>query len=204
MEELKDDRAGKGIDVVGESSIDPAVCKFTVNREVYPGHSAYFGNRDAANHSLLAQRIFEIAAVKSVLITGSETTVIKSGIDPWPVIGKEIAQRIRGRLLSNDPAVSRHYGSQIPSEPEIRQKVQNLLDEEINPSLGMHGGWVELLHVRENAVYLRMGGGCKGCASAKITLKMGVERVIRGRMPEVGEILDDTDEPFGQNLSCRF
>ena len=63
----------------------------------------------------------------------------------------------------------------------------------------MHGGWVELIDVRKNAVYLKLGGGCQGCQSANMTLKMGIERVIRERIPEVGEILDTTDHAAGRN-----
>ena len=87
----------------------------------------------------------------------------------------------------------------MPPEAEIRAKVQNLLETEINPALGNHGGFVELIDVRRNSVYLKLGGGCQGCGSAKMTLKMGIERVIRERIPEVGEVLDTTDHAAGRN-----
>jgi len=87
----------------------------------------------------------------------------------------------------------------MPSESEIRQKVQDLLENEINPALGTHGGFVELIDVRKNSVYLKLGGGCQGCGSARMTLKFGIERVIRERIPEVGEILDTTDHAAGHN-----
>jgi Fe/S biogenesis protein NfuA len=53
--------------------------------------------------------------------------------------------------------------------------------------------------VKKNSVYLKLGGGCQGCGSAHMTLKMGVERVIREQIPEVGEILDATDHAAGHN-----
>jgi Fe-S cluster biogenesis protein NfuA len=199
MEELKEKGVDKEIGIVGEPTINPAACKFTVDRPVYPGGSAYFGNREAASLSLLAQRIFKIPEVENILIADNQITVTKSGMDPWPVVGKKIGEKIREHIRSNDPAVSDQYTDAMPGESEIRQKVQDLLEKEINPSLGMHGGWVELVDVRKNAVYLRMGGGCQGCASAKMTLKMGIERVIRERIPEVGEILDATDHAAGRN-----
>jgi Fe-S cluster biogenesis protein NfuA len=166
---------------------------------VYPGGSAYFGNREAARESALAQRIFEIAEVENILIADNQITVTKSGFDAWPLIGKQIGAKIREHIQSGEPAVSEQYDTAMPPEAEIRVKVQNLLDGEINPALGMHGGWVELIDVRKNSVYLKLGGGCQGCGSAKLTMKMGVERVIRERIPEVGEILDTTDHAAGRN-----
>ena len=189
----------KEIAITGEPTANPATCKFTVNRPVYPGGSAYFGNREASNLSPLAQRIFEIPEVDNVLIAENLITVTKSGIDPWPVIGKQIGAKIREHIHSNEPAVSDQYSSSMLPEAELRKKVQNLLENEINPALGAHGGWVELIDVKQNAVYLKLGGGCQGCQSASMTMKMGIEKVIREKIPEVGEILDTTDHAAGRN-----
>ena len=189
----------KEIAIVGEPTINPATCKFTVDRPVYPDGSAYFGNRESALHSPLAQKIFEIPEVENVLIAENQVTVTKSGFDPWPVIGKRIGAKIREHIYSNAPAVGAEFASTMLPESEIRKKVQNLLEREINPALGMHGGWVELIDVRKNAVYLRLGGGCQGCGSANMTLKMGIEKAIREQIPEVGEILDTTDHAAGRN-----
>lgn len=189
----------KEIAITGEPTVNTAACKFTVDRPVYPGGSAYFGNREAADLSPLAKRIFEIPEVENVLIAEDQITVTKSGIDPWPVIGKKIGTKIREHIQSSDPAVSDQYNSSMMPEADLRQKVQNLLENEINPALGAHGGWVELIDVKKNAVYLKLGGGCQGCQSASMTLKMGIEKVIREKIPEVGEILDTTDHAAGRN-----
>jgi NFU1 iron-sulfur cluster scaffold homolog, mitochondrial len=187
------------ISIIGEPTINPATCKFTVDRPVYAGGSAYFRNRESASVSLLAQKIFEIPDVENVLIAENQITVTKAGFDPWPVIGKQVGAKIREHIRSNNPAVSPQYDSTIPSEGEIREKVQTLLDKEVNPALGMHGGYVELIDVKKNSVFLKLGGGCQGCGSANVTLKMGIERVIREQVPEVGEILDTTDHAAGRN-----
>jgi Fe-S cluster biogenesis protein NfuA len=166
---------------------------------VYPGGSAYFGNREAAKYSPLARRIFEIPDVENILVAENQVTATKSGFDPWPVVGKRIGTKIREHIRSNEPAVTAEFDTAMPPESEIRRKVQDLLEREINPALGMHGGWVELIDVRRNAVYLKLGGGCQGCGSANMTLKMGIEKAIREQIPEVGEILDTTDHAAGRN-----
>lgn len=187
------------ISIIGEPTLNPATCKFTVDRPVYSGGAAYFKDRESAVHAPLAQRIFEISEVETLLIAENQVTVTKSGTDPWPVVGKRIGAKIREHIRSNDPAVSDRYLSAAPAESEIRNRVQDLLEKEINPALGMHGGWVELVDVKKNSVYLRLGGGCQGCGSAHMTLKMGIEKVIREQIPEVGEILDATDHAAGNN-----
>ncbi|MBM3790079.1 MAG: NifU family protein, partial [Acidobacteria bacterium] len=152
-----------------------------------------------AKVSPLATRIFEVADVVSVVIAENQVTVTKGGMDPWPVVGKQIGAKIREHIRSGDNAVSEEYVQGLPSEDEIRTKVQNLFDREINPALGMHGGWVELIDVKKNSIYLRLGGGCQGCGSANVTLKQGIERSVREQIPEVGEIMDTTDHAAGRN-----
>jgi Fe/S biogenesis protein NfuA len=82
---------------------------------------------------------------------------------------------------------------------ELRGKVQELIDTMINPAIAGHGGFVDLVDVQDNRVYLQMGGGCQGCGAADVTLKSGIERLIKDELPEVTEVLDTTDHASGTN-----
>jgi Fe/S biogenesis protein NfuA len=82
---------------------------------------------------------------------------------------------------------------------ELKTKVQELIETMINPAVAGHGGFVELIDVQDNRVYLQMGGGCQGCGAADITLKSGIERLIKEEIPEVVEVLDTTDHAAGSN-----
>jgi Fe/S biogenesis protein NfuA len=82
---------------------------------------------------------------------------------------------------------------------ELKTKVQELIDTMINPAVAGHGGFVELIDVQDNRVYLQMGGGCQGCGAADVTLKSGIERLIKDELPEVTEVLDTTDHGAGNN-----
>ena len=84
-------------------------------------------------------------------------------------------------------------------EGKLKEKVQQLLDASINPAVAAHGGMVSLIDVKDNVVYIQMGGGCQGCGAADITLKAGIERMIREEIPEVAEVLDTTDHAAGKN-----
>jgi Fe/S biogenesis protein NfuA len=81
--------------------------------------------------------------------------------------------------------------------PDLRARVQDLIDTMINPAVAGHGGFVELVDIQEYRVYLTMGGGCQGCGAADVTLKAGIERLIKEEIPEVIEVLDATDHSAG-------
>jgi Fe/S biogenesis protein NfuA len=82
---------------------------------------------------------------------------------------------------------------------DLKTRVQELIDTMINPAVAGHGGWVDLVDVKDTTVYLQMGGGCQGCGAADITLKAGIERLIKEELPEVSEVLDTTDHAAGAN-----
>ncbi len=88
-------------------------------------------------------------------------------------------------------------------EPELKlsgplaERVQRVVDEVINPGIAAHGGFVELVDVSDDTLYLRMGGGCQGCAASAATLRQGIERMVRQEVPEITEIVDVTDHAAG-------
>lgn len=82
---------------------------------------------------------------------------------------------------------------------DLKERVQHLLDTSINPGVAGHGGFVRLMDVQDNVVYLQMGGGCQGCGMADVTLKAGIESLIKEEIPEVTEVLDTTDHAAGRN-----
>ena len=84
-------------------------------------------------------------------------------------------------------------------DEEIREKVQNLIDSAINPAISGHGGFVDVLDVKDSVVYLAMGGGCQGCGMADVTLRHGIETLLRDEIPEITEIVDVTDHAAGDS-----
>jgi Fe-S cluster biogenesis protein NfuA len=173
---------------------DIHMCRFMVDRPVEPG-AAVFNSREEAQDHPLGKEIFSIPGVLKVEIQDDTVTVTQSGQEDWRQIGKRIGSAIRN-FLNPPPEISE--GDRLPPE-EVRRRVQQVLDEQINPGVAMHGGYVELLDVQDDNVYIRMGGGCQGCGAADVTLKMGVERLIREQVPQVRGILDTTDHAAGAN-----
>jgi Fe-S cluster biogenesis protein NfuA len=86
-----------------------------------------------------------------------------------------------------------------PMDDEIRQKVQVLIENAINPAIEGHGGFVDLVNVKDKVVYLSMGGGCQGCGMADVTLRHGIEALLRDEIPDIAEVVDATDHAAGDN-----
>ncbi|HVR74619.1 MAG TPA: NifU family protein [Planctomycetota bacterium] len=178
-------------------------CRFTVDRPVLPGGSAHFARREQASGSPLASRLFEIHGVGSVLISHDQVTISKSEPLEWQVLGKAVGAALRDFLKTGEPAVSDGWRANLPVPEEIRARVERVLEEEINPSVAGHGGVIRLIDVKDNVVYLQLGGGCQGCGMADVTLKQGIETAIRAAVPGVGDILDVTDHASGRNPYYR-
>ena len=79
------------------------------------------------------------------------------------------------------------------------QEIQLVIDNQINPSVASHGGYIQLLDVQDETIYVHMGGGCQGCGMAQATLKQGVERIIKDHFPEINHVIDTTDHAAGTN-----
>jgi len=86
-----------------------------------------------------------------------------------------------------------------PLEGPLADRVQQAIDQYVNPGVAQHGGRVTLVEVRDNIVYLQMGGGCQGCGMASVTLSQGIERILREQVPEIEGIEDVTNHSDGQN-----
>jgi Fe/S biogenesis protein NfuA len=86
-----------------------------------------------------------------------------------------------------------------PATGDLADRVQHVLATEINPRIAAHGGAVELVDLDDETLYIRMSGGCQGCSASAATLRMGVERMVREAVPEIGEIIDVTDHTAGTN-----
>ena len=81
----------------------------------------------------------------------------------------------------------------------VAANVQRILDDQINPQIAAHGGFVTLLEVKDETAFVKMGGGCQGCGMADVTLKQGVEQAILEAVPAVQRVLDTTDHAAGTN-----
>ena len=173
---------------------DIHVCRFTVDRPVHEGAAVFYTAEEAKDNDL-ADKLLKIPGIMKVELNDNLVDVTQGGDEDWRQLGKRVGTAIRAFL---NPAPEIPEGDRLPPE-HVRLRVQQVLDEMINPGVASHGGFVELLDVQDDNIFIRMGGGCQGCGAADVTLKMGIERLIREQVPQVREILDTTDHGSGQN-----
>lgn len=102
-----------------------------------------------------------------------------------------------GQLAVRAPNIK---GRAPAADAPAEQRVQWVLDSEVNPGLAAHGGNVSLVEITDDRrAVLRFGGGCHGCGMADVTLKQGIETVLMERVPELAGIVDATDHASGEN-----
>ncbi len=100
---------------------------------------------------------------------------------------------------SPSPAVAAAGRPPPDLKGDVAQRVGQILAEQINPSIAAHGGYAELVAVEDSTAYLRLSGGCQGCAMAPATLTQGIEVAITGAAPEITRVVDVTDHASGTN-----
>jgi Fe/S biogenesis protein NfuA len=117
------------------------------------------------------------------------------------------AADLSGATIDLDPTVT-GGGLRIDNPNEgwqdpVANAIQEVLDRQINPGVGNHGGQVTLVEVRDGTAVLQFGGGCQGCAAVDVTLKHGVEQAIRAAVPAISAVVDATDHQAGENPYYR-
>ena len=190
------------ISIRAETSLaDPDMCKFTVSRTLHPGGPFLFISKERAAASPLAERLFALLGVANVLIAESVVTIGKESGASWSELKPAIGMAIRTQMLSGVPAIlemAACASTQGRSDAELGMVVQQLLDKEVNRSIANHGGKISLVEVREGKLFIRMSGGCQGCASSQVTLRQGFEVMLKRVAPEIVEIVDATDHAAGK------
>jgi len=120
------------------------------------------------------------------------------------LVDADSAPDLRGAVIDYvDDLNSSGFKIENPNTPTWdntkAQKIQELIDERINPAVAAHGGQIELLNVEDEAVYIHMGGGCQGCGMANVTQNQGIEATIQEAYPEIKQVIDTTDQAAGDN-----
>ncbi len=120
-------------------------------------------------------------------------------------VDEESAPRLQGATLDFvDGIQGAGFTFENPNKPPLLNdplaaRVHALIEERVAPGVASHGGQVTLLDVRDGKIYVRLGGGCQGCGMVDVTLKQGIEAMLRAEIPEITEVLDTTDHAAGTN-----
>lgn len=176
-----------------ESTPNPATLKFLPGQTVLETGTADFPTAEAAKASPLATRLFAITGVSGVFFGNDFVTVTKSESTEWdhikPAILGAIMEHFQsGAAIMDGPQASAHGDNHATEDTEIVNQIKELLDTRVRPAVAQDGGDITFHGFERGIVYLHMQGACAGCPSSTLTLKMGIENLLRHYIPEVLEV----------------
>ena len=177
-----------------ESTPNPATLKFLPGRTVLETGTADFPGADAAGASPLAARIFAVDGVTGVFFGTDFVTVTKGADVAWDHIKPAILGAIMEHYQSGQPVMAGDavggdgHAAHDGPDSDIVNQIKQLLDTRVRPAVAQDGGDITFHGFDRGVVYLHMQGACAGCPSSTLTLKMGIENLLRHYIPEVTEV----------------
>ena len=176
-----------------ESTPNPATLKFLPGHTVLQNGTADFPTNESSEKSPLAKRIFSVEGVSGVFFGSDFITVTKDNNTEWEHIKPAILGVILEHFQSGEPVLLEENNKQIHAEhdgpdADIVYKIKELLDTRVRPAVAQDGGDITFHGYESGIVYLHMQGACAGCPSSTMTLKMGIENLLKHFIPEVQEV----------------
>ncbi len=176
-----------------ESTPNPATLKFLPGQSVLGSGTADFLSAEAAASSPLARRLFAVEGVEATFFGTDFITVTKGDGIEWDHIKPAILGAIMEHFQSGEPVIegaadAGHAAHDEGPDSQIVNQIKDLLDTRVRPAVAQDGGDITFHGYENGVVYLHMQGACAGCPSSTLTLKMGIENLLRHYIPEVVEV----------------
>ncbi len=173
-----------------EPTPNPRTLKFVTNRELLPAGGRDFPTAEAGSASPLARRLFGLDGVEGVYIGTDFVTATRSDAADWAVLAPQVSEALLRHLVAGEPVlgdagVQQHAGA----TDDVSRRIQDVLDEYIRPAVAQDGGDVIFDSYEDGVVRLHLQGSCSGCPSSIMTLKMGIQNLLREQVPEVREVV---------------
>ena len=193
----------KAIIIYAESTPNPASIKFVANIALNPAPAIVFTDVKVAKSCPLALELFNFPFVQSVFLASNFITITKSDQVEWTEIMNALRDFIKSYLESNKPIFSKETPPVVHTDGranvnadagikpfnEIETKIAAVLDEYIKPAVESDGGAISLKSFNEGVVTVIMQGSCSGCPSSTMTLKAGIEGLLKRLVPEVQTVI---------------
>ncbi len=185
------------LEIYQEATPNPESLKFVTNQGLLPNYQADFKTKESVQgNSELADLMFQQSYVQGVFISQNFVTIIKTAEADWYEITPLIKTVIKDFLNQGKQAVSETLlklgapsaTNQTGEPTTIEEKIQELLNKYIKPAVEMDGGHIAFKSFDAGVVKLAMQGSCSGCPSSQITLKAGIEGLLKRMVPEVESV----------------
>jgi len=191
------------ISIYTEMTPNPETMKFVANKLLYPGKSIDFADESTAKPSPLAQELFSFPFIKSVFIASNFITLTKtSETEDWQDIVPTIRQFLKEYLEEGKPVVNEEEveamkqpsgNTPTADDDDVVKRIKELLENYVKPAVEMDGGAIQFKSYENGVVNLTMQGSCSGCPSSTITLKAGIEGMMKRMIPEVKEVVAEAE-----------
>jgi Fe-S cluster biogenesis protein NfuA len=189
------------ISIYTEETPNPGTMKFVINKLLYPGKSADFPDEASAAPSPLAAELFTFPFVKGVFIASNFITLTKTRETDWYDVIPSIKTFLReyideGRPIVNDEELATRQAEldePAGDETDVEKRIKELLKNYVQPAVEMDGGNIRFKHYGHGKLTVMLQGACSGCPSSMITLKAGIEGMMKRMIPEVREVVAEAD-----------
>ncbi|MCX8019806.1 MAG: NifU family protein [Chitinophagaceae bacterium] len=190
------------VSIYTEMTPNPETMKFVANKLLYPGKSIDFPDASSAGPSPLATELFGFPFIKSVFIASNFVTLTKTPETDWQDVIPSIREFLKEYLEEGKPiineeelaATKKETGNEIsPDDDDVVRRIKELLDNYVRPAVEMDGGAIQFKSYKNGVVNLMLQGSCSGCPSSMITLKAGIESMMKRMIPEVKEVVAEAE-----------
>ncbi len=189
------------VSIYSEMTPNPETMKFVANKLLYPGKSIDFPEESSAGPSPLAKELFAFPFIRAVFIASNFVTLTKTLDTDWNDVIPTIREFLKNYLEEGKPVINE---DEIPArrteasdanenDPDVVKRIKELLENYVKPAVEMDGGAIAFRSYNDGVVKLMMQGSCSGCPSSMITLKSGIEGMMKRMIPEVKEVVAEAE-----------
>jgi len=190
------------ISIYTEMTPNPETMKFVANKLLYPGKSIDFPDIESAAPSPLATELFGFPFVKAVFVASNFVTITRTPEADWEDVKPSIRQFLKeyleeGKKVINEDEVVHTEKSNnnivLSEDGDVVKRIKELLENYVKPAVEMDGGAIQFKNFDDGVVTLMLQGSCSGCPSSMITLKAGIEQMMKRMIPEVTEVVAEAE-----------
>jgi Fe-S cluster biogenesis protein NfuA len=188
------------VSIYTEMTPNPETMKFVANKLLYPGKSIDFPDETTAAPSPLAKELFAFPFIRSVFIASNFVTLSKTPATQWDEVIPSIREFLKQYLEEGKPVVNEELvpdkvenNTVSADDTEVVVRIKELLENYVKPAVEMDGGAISFRGFENGTVKLMLQGSCSGCPSSMITLKSGIEAMMKRMIPEVNEVVAEAE-----------
>lgn len=188
------------ISIYTEMTPNPETMKFVVNKLLYPGKSIDFPDEASAKPSPLATELFSFPFIRGVFIASNFVTLTKISDTDWNDVIPTVKAFLKEYLEDNRPIINEEEivtktdsNAANADDSDVVKRIKELLENYVKPAVEMDGGAIQFRSYENGTVTLMLQGSCSGCPSSMITLKAGIEGMMKRMIPEVKEVVAEAE-----------